>query len=139
MSKEYITIAGSQIFTQSKAMAREVLGIVKKSGYKRSIVSNFSGIYNNQYASTAPTEKRLVQVRYAPEDGSGLFNPDNALVSCVDILMVMLRSGWEMPHHAMLGEKEYVICREVMDDEVPEETSEIQTTPDEYIEVESPS
>tara|TARA_B110000902_G_C13996806_1_gene471070 strand:- start:18 stop:437 length:420 start_codon:yes stop_codon:yes gene_type:complete len=139
MSKEYITIAGSQIFTQSKAMAKEVLGIVKKAGYKRSVVSTFSGLYSDQYASTSPTEKRLVQVRYAPDDTLGSVNSDNSLVSSVDVLMVLLKAGWEMPHHAVIGEKEYVICREIAEEELEEYSSEKQTTPEEYEETEDPS
>ena len=94
--KDYITVHMSHVITQSEEVANEVLATVIGAGYKRSTVSNFDGIYTKSYSSTAPQNKRVVYVRYAPEGSS--HNP----VIGDDVILTLLASGWCMPHHAVL-------------------------------------
>jgi hypothetical protein len=116
MSKQYITVTNNRIVTQSADMAKEVLAAVKGAGYKRSVVSNFSDIYNTSYASTSPKEKRIVNVQYAPESS------DNKHIIGDDIILILLASGWSISPDSYLLTDSVILCREL--EEHVEETVE---------------
>lgn len=111
---EHITLSNSYIFTESAETATELLQIMKAKGYKRSITSDFNSDYVEAYASTAPTEKRLVQVRYAPENNAPIHTPD--------LLVMLLSSGFKF--HDDLGANMYLLMREIVEEEVVEVVEE---------------
>ena len=133
--KKYITVHQSHVLTQDVECAAEVLATVIAAGYRRSEVDNFNQMYTKSYASTAPQDKRVVYVRYAPK------NTTSKAILSDDIILILLAEGWEMPHHAVLGTGSTVLCKErVQDDEEEEEYgSETQTNPEKYEETEGPS
>ena len=130
MHTHYLTVANAMVTTQSETMAEEVLATVKDAGYKRSEVTNFKDVYTSAYASTAPTKKRVVAVKYAPTvDG-------NSLISNDDIILILLASGWCMPHHSSLSTGSTILCKAI-EEEVAVEVSpqvemELEATTDLY-------
>lgn len=120
--KQYITVAGTRITTQSADIAYELVGQLKEAGYKRSEATDFTAIYGNKYSTTSPKEKRLVEVKYAPE------NSDNKLVSSDDLFLILLSKGWESAYTAPVSESQ-VMCRYVeVEDEKEEENTEVEGT-----------
>ena len=118
--KQYITVAGTRITTQSADIAKELVGCLKEAGYKRSEATDFTAIYGGKYSTTSPKEKRLVEAKYAPESS------DNKLVSSDDLFLILLSKGWELSHMAIESEA-LVMCRYV-EDEKEEKNTEQEAT-----------
>ena len=125
--KQYITVDGRFITTQSADIAKELVGCLNKAGYKRSEATNFDEVYGTKYSTTSPKEKRYVEAKYAPESS------DNKLVSSDDLFLILLSKGWEFSHENFTSESR-VMCRyveeevEVAEEETPELNSDVVIT-----------
>ena len=131
MMKKYITVHESHVMTQDVECATEVLATVIAAGYRRSEMDNYNQMYTKAYASTAPQEKRVVYVRYAPKGTTA--NP----VFSDDIILILLSEGWHMPHHAVLGTGSTILCKESEGHE--EEEVAVDVTPQPEMESETPT
>jgi hypothetical protein len=121
--KQYITVDGRFIITQSADIAKELVGCLKSAGYKRTEATDFSKLYGTKYSTTSPKEKRSVEVKYAPESS------DNTLISSDDLFLILLSKGWDF-YHESFSTKSKVMCKYVEEGDVEEAVDGSVETPE---------